>query len=174
MKSKVISIALLLLIFILGGCQHENQPTQNTSNESDLKNQVLTKKPHGDNGELITFIGDLAGSQQVVGCCPNAGPNPEYTMILNEDKFGEISGTHDGFLFMNAFGRKLPWAYMVQFSWTENNTKTYLEVRGGEVQKDKKNKITIITFTNEPCEIRIDGVLTGTVSVNFTVTREQL
>lgn len=174
MKSKIISISVLLALFMLAGCQHENQPTQNTSNESELGNQVLSKKPHGQNGELITFIGDLAGSQQVVGCCPNAGPNPEYTMTLKKDKFGEISGTHDGYIFMNRLGHNLPGAYMVQFSWTDNNTITYLEVRGGEIQTDKKNKITTITFTNEPCEIQINGEPSGTVPVDFTLKREQL
>lgn len=39
-----------------------------------------------------------------------------YTVTLKENTFEAISGTHDGIIFMNAFGRNLPWACMVQFS----------------------------------------------------------
>ena len=86
----------------------------------------------------------------------------------------EMSGREiSGNIFMNRFGRNLPWAYMVQFWWTENNTVTFLEVRGGVVQKDKKNKVTTVTFTNEQCKIWINDVITEKVLVDFILTRTE-
>jgi hypothetical protein len=50
--------------------------------------------------ECIVFTGDyLEGGQVVVGCCPNAGPAPAYTMTVDLD----VAGIHDvaraGYLF---------------------------------------------------------------------------
>jgi len=58
-------------------------------------------KPGKTNTEWIQFTGDLQGGQPVEGCCPNAGPFPEYTMTLlfEGDNFSE--GTYDGQLFIN-------------------------------------------------------------------------
>jgi hypothetical protein len=112
---------------------------------------------------LITFVGDLEGSQEVQGCCPNAGPFPEYTMTLS-GIFSE-PGTYEGRIFMNVFGRGKNKSYIVQFS---TNT-MFLEVIGGVIQEDKKSKLTTVTVTNEPCVI--DG---NTILVSFVLTREQL
>lgn len=162
MKSKVIAVAVLSVIFILAGCQYESQPTQS---KSDLEVQSLSKKPpKGEKSELIIFAGDLAGSQEVLGCCPNAGPFPEYKMTLEEDPFpAEISGRElDGNIFMNKVGKRPNQSYMVQF-WTST---MFLEVRGGAIDNDKKNKILTATFTDASCEI--DG---NTILVSFILTR---
>jgi len=40
----------------------------------------------------------------------------------------------------------MPWAFKVQFWWGGEN-EYFIEIRGGEVERDKKNKITTVTFT---------------------------
>jgi hypothetical protein len=151
------------IVFV--GCEYEGQPTQTTSN---LETQSLSKKPIKP--ELIKFTGDLSGQQEVLGCCPNAGPFPEYTMTLSET-FGELSGTYDGNIFMNKVGRKPNQSYMVQFWWTESANNYYIEIRGGAFEEDKKNKTIIATFTEESCEIWINNALTLTEDVSFVLTR---
>ena len=75
-------------------------------------------KPGKPTGELIVFTGELQGWAHVVGCCPNAGPHPRYTMVLPEplyDSEGEVvypAGTYDGELFMNGYGTA---EYIIQF-----------------------------------------------------------
>ena len=177
MKSKVISVlilstTLILVSFILVSCNYDGSTTQNTS---DLETLRLSKpKIHSEN---ITFEGDLEGSQEVVGCCPNAGPWPEYTMTLSGEFSGEFLGEHTGYIFMNGFGRNMDWAYKVQFWWfeTEGDTETeyFIEIRGGEVHNDRKTKILTVTFENVPSyEIWIGLELQETVTVSFTLTRD--
>ena len=158
MKSKVISvlslsITLILVSLILVSCMYDGSPTQNTS---DLETLRLSKpnKPHPNkpklNSEWITFSGNLTGSQEVGGCCPNAGPYPEYTMTLSDEFSEEFRGEHTGNIFLNSFGRNMPWAYKVQFWWEEEGEGEYfIEIRGGEVHKDKRTKILTVTFTQE-------------------------
>ena len=162
MKSIVISVLMLSMTLFFVSCENEGQPTQNTS---DVEKQILDKKP--SKAESIIFEGDLEGDQDVVGCCPNAGPNPAYTLTLS----GLLpAGTYDGHIFMNSTGRQSPGDYLVKF-WAGT---MYLEIRGGEKQYDRRNKILTVTFEDVPCEVWIDGVLTGTPPVNFTLTRAKL
>ena len=167
MKTILISILIFFLPLIFVTCEYDSQPTENKSSDED---QVLTKKPV--TGELITFTGDLEGNETVVGCCPNAGPNPEYTLTLNNPPFpAEISGTYvNGEIFMNSTGRQSPGDYLVKY-WAGS---MYLEIRGGEKQYDRRNKILIVTFEQVPCEIWIDDVLTDTVPIDFVITRTRL
>jgi hypothetical protein len=165
---KIITLLILSIALIFASCSYESPPTQNTP---DGENQILKKKPQpGGNptSELISFVGDLAGSQVVEDCCPNAGPFPEYIMTLEEDLFpAEISGRElDGNIFMNTFGRGKNKSYIVQF-WTES---MFLEIIGGEIHKDKRTKTTTVSFADEPCDVTIDGETT-TVSVSFVLTR---
>ncbi len=178
MKSKVISVlvlstTLILVSFILVSCNYDGSPTQNTL---DLETLRLSKrKIHSEN---ITFEGDLEGSKEVVGCCPNAGPNPEYTMTLSESFPLEFQGTHTGYIFMNSMGGRLPWAYKVVFWWTETegdtDTEYSIEFRGGVVHKDKKTKILIVNFVEVPLfEIWIGyEPITDTHLYSFTLTRD--
>jgi len=181
MKSKnisvlVLSITLILVSFILVSCNYDGLPTQNTS---DLETLRLSKpKKPNIHSENITFTGDLVGSQEVEGCCPNAGPNPVYTMTLS-DKFPEgFLGTHTGNIFMNSFGRNMEWDYKVQFWWGEGGDgydyEYFIEIRGGVAHKDKKTKILTVTFIDVPCyKIWNRGdLLTETVIVSFTLTRD--
>jgi len=174
MKSKnisviVLSITLILVSLILVTSFGLSRPKQNS--------------------EWITFSGDLAGSQEVIGCCPNAGPNPEYTMTLSELVFPEeMTGEeHHGHLFMNVFidlsehGRgKRKAMYMVKFWWGEGGDdyfyEYFIEIRGGDIESNKKTKSLTVTFENVPCyEIWKRGeLLTDTVEaiVSFTLTRK--
>ena len=165
MFTKLLWVFLISITMFLFNCQLENQPTQLPE---DFEVQSLDKKII--EGEWITFTGDFAGSQQVIGCCPNAGPFPAYTMTLS----GPLpAGDYNGQIFMNILmtgkGKDKEKSYIVQF-WTNE---LYLEVRGGNIQTDNRNKITTVTFTDEPCEIDVDGNI-NIVDVSFTLIREQL
>jgi len=170
MKAKVISFLALSMAIILVSCEYESPPTQNTP---DVETQILDKKPH--DGDLIIFEGDLAGNDTVMGCCPNAGPSPEYTMDVVSDKFPvEFRGEHTGNIFLNGFGRHLPWAYKVQFWWGEVPNDYFIEIRGGTVHKDKRTKILTATFTQEDtCWTWHNGV-EEIIFIDFTLLRDPL
>ena len=172
MKSKkisvlVLSISLILVSLIL------------------VSSFGLSKRPK-QNSEWIIFSGDLNGDQEVIGCCPNAGPNPEYTMTLSEVFFdvfpsSEINEPHVGHIFMNVFinlsehGRgKRKAMYLVKFWWTEGETDYFIEIRGGDIESNKKPKSLTVTFDEVPCKIYIDNILTATVPVNFILKRAQM
>jgi hypothetical protein len=106
-------------------------------------------KPGKTQTEWIAFTGDLIGAQPVEGCCPNAGPFPDYTMTLPSDAPwpSGISGTHDGQLFINRYGAGRDQKYKVQF-WNDDIA---VEIIGGVIDDDKKNKTLTVTFTEEIC-----------------------
>ncbi len=143
MKSKNISVLVLSITLILVSLVF-------------VSSFGLSKPNPKPKGELITFTGDLEGSQIVGGCCPNAGPNPEYSMTLSE-VFETVfePGTYHGHIFMNSFGRNMLWDYKVQFWWGEGGDdyfyEYFIEIRGGEAHKDKKTKILTVTFIDVPC-----------------------
>ena len=167
MKSIVISVLMLSMTLLFVSCENEGQLTESTS---DVETQKLDKKP--EKGESITFVGDLAGSEVVLGCCPNAGPWPAYTMTLSDEIFPiGIHGTYTGNIFMNSTGRQSPGDYIVQFWWGEVPVNYFIEIRGGEAINDRRNKILTVTFEDAQCEIFIDDELTETVYVSFILTR---
>ena len=157
MKSKGISVLILSIALIL-------------SITLIFVSFGLSKRE--PNFECIAFSGDLKGSQEVEGCCGNAGPWPEYNMTLSDEFQEEFQGTHTGNIFMNGFGRKMDWAYKVQFWWTESDTEYFIEIRGGEENQDKKTKILTVVFTGEECNIWIDDVPQLPVTVTFTLIRD--
>jgi len=128
---------------------------------------VRTRDGGGNiDAECIVFTGDLEtvpGSEVVEGCCPNAGPWPAYSMILDLllDEDGTTTAFTDqyyGQLFMNGIGkgRRAPDAqYKVQFwSWDSDNEipgvgDIFFQIYGGTVVEDKKNKILTVSFTDE-------------------------
>jgi hypothetical protein len=164
MKPLVISASMLSMALIFVSCD----ASQLTHNTLDVETPNLSKgKPNkSPKAELITFVGDLEGSQEVVGCCPNAGPFPAYTMTLSEPL---PAGEYDGQIFMNTVGTRKDQSYMVQF-WTET---MFLEARGGVIEEDKKSKSLTATFTNQPMTIHLEGEPTYVVDVDFTLTRAQ-
>jgi hypothetical protein len=169
MKSIVISVLMLSMTLFFVSCENEGQLTQSTS---DVETQLLDKR---DFSEHIKFTGDLVGEQDVLGCCPNAGPSPEYTLTLAGPFPPEISGIeHDGEIFMNNTGRQSPGDYMVQFFIEFTNGETmYLEIRGGKATLERRTKILTVIFKYEDtlCEIWRDGELTDTIPVEFTLIR---
>jgi len=127
-------------------------------------------KPGKSHTEWIEFWGDLSGGQPVDGCCPNAGPFPEYRMCLNFEVGGFSAGTcYDGQLFMNGY-RYHGWGerqYIVQF-WKEG-TDVAIEIIGGVLDYNKKTKVLMVTFTDELCVDMVTGRPITTVT--FTLVR---
>jgi hypothetical protein len=122
-------------------------------------------KPVQTPSEWIYFEGDLAGGEEVEGCCPNAGPFPEYTMTLDFPGDHPLDGTHDGYLFINNFGVGRDHGYIVQF-WNDD---IGIEIIGGVVDNDKKNKILTVTFTNQMCTDLYTG--NNIAAVSFVLVR---
>jgi hypothetical protein len=169
MRSIAVPVLVLSMASIFVSCENGSQLTQGTF---DVETPTLSKKPNPNKppkAELITLVGDLEGSQTVVGCCPNRGPFPAYTLTLPGDLGDVPAGPYNGEIFMNKVGTRKNQSYMVQF-WTET---MFLEVRGGVIQDDRKNKSLTATYTNQPMTIYLDGEPTDPVDVNFTLTRAQ-
>ena len=75
MKGKLVAFAGILCIasLFISGANAKGKPD----------------KPGNTQTELIGFAGDFFyGSQPVKGCCPNAGPFPEYTLTLHVGLIG--------------------------------------------------------------------------------------
>ena len=170
MKSIVISFLILSMALFFVSCENESQLTQSASDE---ETQILDKKPH--DGDLIIFDGDLVGNEIVMGCCPNGGPSPVYTMNVVSELFPlEFQGEHTGYVYMNGFGRRLPWAYKVQFWWGEVPNDYFIEIRGGTVSKDKKTGVLTGTFTTaDTCWTWHNGV-EEIIFIDFTLLRDPL
>ena len=72
-------------------------------------------------------------------------------------------------LSLKGHGKKK--SYIVQFWWPED-AYYFIEIRGGDIEENKKTKILTVTFVDEPCKIWINDVLlTEPVPVTFTLTR---
>ncbi len=172
MKSIVISVLMLSMSLIFVSCENESQLTQSAS---DVETKILDKKPI--RSDQITFTGDLVGDEEVFGCCPNAGPFPEYRMTLSDEIFPTgIHGTYDGNIFMNRFGRRLPWNYKVSFWWTEIGSPdpTLIVVRGGETEWNKKSGLLKVTFAQDTCWIYYPNGVEDTIYVDFVLTRQKI
>ena len=121
--------------------------------------------PGKPSGELIVFTGELQGWAHVEDCCPNAGPNPRYTMFLpsglyDSDGYGVYPrGTYDGELFMNGYGTA---EYIIQFHacCTREDSvdlckgvlpEMKFEIIGGTLMSvgHKKAKGLVVTFDEE-------------------------
>ena len=122
--------------------------------------------PDETTAECIVFTGDLTGKAEVEDCCPNAGPNPRYTMFLpsglyDSDGYGVYPrGTYDGELFMNGYGTA---EYIIQFHacCTREDSvdlckgvlpEMKFEIIGGTLMSvgHKKAKGLVVTFEEEP------------------------
>ncbi|MGD2120435.1 MAG: hypothetical protein PVJ76_01765 [Gemmatimonadota bacterium] len=168
-------LTFLTLLLLLVAC--DTQPvavdTLDTQFEKVEKPDKAPKPPNPASCEWITFTGALEGSQEVEGCCPNAGPFPEYSMTLVSPPFpAGISGPHDGNIFMNSLGRKVPGDYMVQFWWGADPDGYFIEIKGGVKVEDKKTKTTTVTFTDETMTIFHADEVPTEVTVSFILTRE--
>ncbi len=125
-------------------------------------------KPGKPKTEWIAFTGELEGGQVVEGCCPNAGPFPPYTMELKFGSYIFPPGTYDGWLFINTYGAGRNRKYKVQF-WWDYDRDLGIEIIGGVIDYDKKNKVLTVTFTHEECVHIKSG--DPIAVVNFTLVR---
>lgn len=143
-------------------------------------------KPDGPPGqnkaECIVFDGDLAsaGETHIVGCCPNAGPSPQYEMTLTTgwtEIDGTYSGDDSGYLFISVFGTGPDQTYMTKFwTWDSYGGETpgdgdfFIEIRNGVIVRDRKAKTETVTYDNmtadawiysdvgEPVHVNVPGV----------------
>jgi len=109
------------------------------------------------------YLESVPGETVVVGCCPNAGPAPAYTMTLHNICY-LLGGTEeacipevslDGYLFINVLGTPGPnQKYMVKF-WTWDYRAGdpgwgdyFFEIRGGDL-RDRKTEGPNVTYLNE-------------------------
>ena len=99
-----------------------------------------------------------------VGCCPNAGPAPQYVMTLHNVSYSSAFGTAEylqedpflGQLFMNEFGRNAPYeGWLVQFWTCDYRARRpvggdfFFQIRGGTGGMDKKTKVTVVEFLDD-------------------------
>ncbi len=172
MRKKFIAklgILGLAAIFLLSMASYSTDKEVTTKGKPDKPG-----KPGKPKTEWIQFTGDLEGGQPVDGCCPNAGPYPEYTMTLTKAVGHIPAGTYDGQLFINSFssgGKKADRQeqYIVQFWWTGDSGKCGIEIRGGFVEFDKWTRVLTVTFTDVLCEDWCTGQ--PITEVNFTLVR---
>jgi hypothetical protein len=164
-------LTLFALPLVLVAC--DTQPVDvDTPDAQFAKGEKPSKPPRPTSGEFITFSGDLGGSQEVEGCCPNAGPFPAYTMTFSEKFPDGVFGEHAGDIFMNSFGRKAEWDYLVQFMWGEEPDDAYFtEIRGGDKEYDKRTMILTVTFAEEEMRIWKNGEELPSLDVSFVLTR---
>ena len=138
----------------------------------------------GETTDLIIFEGDLKGSAIVLGCCPNAGPNPEYTMTVNRDLGYEgglqvPKGTYDGFIFMNFFGTRKNQQYYIKF-WGSSSTTPGLNVafgiKGGVIYQEKKSDTLRVEFDGDDLyTLDSEGVLDEYIdTVYFILERTEM
>ena len=125
---------------------------------------------------MIVFEGDLEGSDVVEGCCPNAGPFPAYELTVIRD-LGENQevgqGTYSGYLFLSFYGNGRNREYVVRF-WGSNSSggTIDIEIIGGLIDDDKKNKILTVNFVAEDCVDRESNQFIE--AVTFTLVRTRL
>ena len=140
--------------------------------------------PDQTTAECIVFTGDLMGEAVVEGCCPNAGPFPEYEMTLNltdEDGTTVYYGIEiDGELFINNYGAGRSHGYQVQFwSWDWDTEipvvgDICIEVIGGIIDNDKKSNVLTVSFNGEEahfCETDETGEVVTFPFVSFDLIR---
>jgi hypothetical protein len=164
MKGKLIAFASILCIASLM-----------VSGANADKPEKPGHKDHGTTQtEWIFFMGDLTGgSAPVEGCCPNAGPYPEYTLTFS-DAVNFPDGTYDGQLFMNGYriGRD-DRGYKVQFWTPEGVDHICFEIYGGVRDYEKKTKVLTVTFTAAEWNFMGErGIPQGEVS--FVLTRSPM
>jgi hypothetical protein len=169
-------LTLFTLSLVLVAC--ETQPVGvDTPDAQFAKGDNPNKPPRPPSGELITFEGDLIGGEEVAGCCPNAGPFPEYTMTLSGTFPPPMPGTRAGNVFMNNWrGRDDTgsWVrgYKVQFWWGEETGDYYfMEINGGQKEYNKRTRVLTVTYADEDMTVWHNGEMLTTVGVDFILTR---
>ncbi len=167
-KKLIIKLGILGLaaIFLLSMASYSTDKEVTTRGKPDKPDKP--GKPGKPKTELIEFYGDLVGGQPVDGCCPNAGPFPDYRMCLNFAVGDLPAGTYyDGKLFISGAGAGRNRYYKVQFG--TGDCKVAIKINGGVSDYDKWNRVLTVTFTDELCEDWCTGQPVAVV--NFTLVR---
>jgi len=129
------------------------------------------KEPHRPGNiavECMAFSGEpLLGHQQVVGCCPNAGPWPAYQMfldfelIVDDEVVYDVNGLYDGHLYAKPVRTKFKGQttrrYMVNFCTWDWGTEIpgdddyFIEMwsDGDDIQYDETTDVLTVTFDND-------------------------
>lgn len=142
MKGRLVAIVgIICIVGLIGSIAYAKGKPQNPGTPTDL----------------IIFEGDLEGRAIVEGCCPNAGPNPAYTMTVTRDLGVDggprvLAGTYEGFIFMNFFGTRKNQQYYVKF-WGSSPEGEGLNVafgiKGGIIDFDRKSRVLIVDFDGD-------------------------
>jgi hypothetical protein len=160
----ILTVALVFISvdFMEGQVQTQDKPP----------NPPGQDKPDKPQTEWIEFTGDLVGAQAVDGCCPNAGPYPEYTMTLTKPVGHINAGTYYGYLFINGYGagRKTDRQYMVQFG--TGDCVVAMKIIGGEIDFDKRTRVLTVEFT----DVLVEDWCTGQplTELTFTLVRQPI
>ncbi len=153
MKGKLIAFASILCIASLmaSGANADKPDNPGKPDKPD--------KPGKTKTEWIEFTGDLEGRAHVAGCCPNAGPNPLYTLTLTKDLVDKAGATvypaatySDGYLFMNGWSFDGESGYLVQF-WhclDEGDVPLTFEIICGTTAYDRETRVLSVTCNEEP------------------------
>lgn len=149
MKSRLVAFfGVFCIALLVVSAVNADKPGKPPKPEKPDKEPGLTT-------ECIKFSGDLksAGETIIVGCCPNAGPWPAYTMELATGS--ALDGIYDGYLFMNFFGTGPTAEFIVQF-WTwdadseaPGSNDYFFQIIGGEITRDRKAKTLTVEYDNE-------------------------
>ena len=176
MKGKLIAFASILCIasLMVSGA-NAGKPIK--GDEPGNKGKTQT--------ELIVFTGDLQGWAHVEGCCPNAGPFPEYELTLPvalviADGTYYPAGTYGGYVFMNGYRIGKDRGYKVQF-WTDDldlpatgPDHICIEIYGGVPDYDKKTKVLTVTFEGVEWNLMHDPEKNPIGFVSFVLTRSPI
>ena len=156
MKGKLLAFASILCIAsLMASGANAGKPDKPPGKPGETQTELIEFKAFPSPPEFLT---NFIGSQPVEGCCPNAGPFPQYTLTLTMDLVGidgtyYLAGVYDGYVFMNAYREGKNRLYQVQF-WTDELSEPDLvdqlciEMYGGVRDYNKKTKVLTVTFEN--------------------------
>lgn len=175
MKGRIVALAgiFCIAILVVSGA-YADKPEKPPGKPQDP----------GTTLDLIIFDGDLEGQAIVEDCCPNAGPNPRYTMTVTR-KLGSLpgpvvpGGVYEGFIFMNYFGTRKNQQYYVKFwgsSPSVDGLNIAIGIKGGIIDFDKKSRVLFVDFDGDLLyTLDEKGVLDEPIdTVSFTLERTQL
>jgi len=173
MKGKLIAFAGVLCIasLVVSGANAKGKPDKPGNTQTELIEFKQFPPP-------AEFVTNFLGSETVDGCCPNAGPYPEYELTLTMDLVGTdgthyLAGTYDGQVFMNGYRVGKDRMYKVQF-WTEGPDHICIEIYGGVRDYDKKTKVLTVTFEEVEWNLMHDPDKTPVGVVSFVLTRSPI
>jgi len=150
MKSGTVAFVMIFCVAIL--------IVSSVNAEKPPKPECIIFEDNVEDVDVHVYL-ESTGTTIIDGCCPNAGPAPEYTMTLHNICYTSVFGptcipevSLDGYVFMNVLGTPGPdQRYMVKF-WTWDYAAGdpifgdyFFEIRGGDL-RDKKTEGPNVTY----------------------------